>query len=178
MNLKGRGVDILRSKDGNAAILACVIVICLMLLFSVISEYLRLKIIAEGVRSAVQSSVISVAVQNYDELFATLREGYSGAFKLDGGSWKSRVDEGAVMSSLSDYLLLVNGRKYSGQRLEYEISNLDLNILNTAFADTTNSETFKAEVFWNLEVPLSFGWDMLPRLRIQMKVKAGYTARF
>ncbi|PHS29909.1 MAG: hypothetical protein COA82_12130 [Alkaliphilus sp.] len=171
-------MNILRNKDGNAAILACAIVICLMLLFSVISEYFRLKIIAEGVRSAVQSSVISVAVQNYDEVFTTLREGYSGAFELDGGSWKSRVDKGSVMSNLSDFLGLVNGRRYSGQRLEYEISNLDVNILNTTFADTSNSETFKAEVFWNLEVPLSFGWDMLPPLRIQMKVKAGYTARF
>lgn len=169
----------LKNKDGNAPIMACVIVLCLLLFFTVISEYLRLQIIAKGVRDAVQSSVISVAIQNYDDVYNGLREGYSGGYELDDGdNWSSRVDTGAVLSNLSGSLGLINGKKYSDEYLEYKISNLDVNILNTPLAPSGNSKKFESEVLLTLEVPLSFGWDELAPLRIRMKVNAGYTPKF
>ena len=169
----------LKNKDGNAVMIACVIVICLLLLFAVLSEYLRLQIIAKGVRDAVQSSIISVAIQNYDDVYNGLREGYSGGYELDSnGNWKSKVDEGAILSNLSDVLGLRNGEKYLGSQLEYTISNLDINILNTPLAPSGNSKKFEAEAWLTLEVPLSFGWNKLPPLKIRMKVNAGYTPKF
>lgn len=169
----------LKSKDGNAAIMACVIVIGLLLLFTVVVEYLRLQIIAKGVRDAIQSAVISVAVENYDEVYNGLREGYSGGYELDSNdNWKSTVDNGAVLSNLGNVLGLINGEKYSGLQLEYTISNIDINILNTPLAPIENSKKFESEVWLTLEVPLSFGWDKLPQLEIRMKVNAGYTPKF
>lgn len=169
----------LKNKDGSAVIIACIVVICLLLLFTVISEYLRLQIIAKGVRDAVQSSVISVAIENYDDVYNGLREGYSGGYELDSNDrWKSKVDEGAVLSNLNDVLGLKNGEKYTGSQLEYTISNLDINILNTPLAPSGNSKKFESEVWLSLEIPLSFGWDKLPPLKIRMKVNAGYTPKF
>jgi len=169
----------LKNKDGNAVLFACVIVICLLLLFSVISEYLRLQIIAKGVRDAVQSSVISVAIENYDDVYNGLREGYSGGYELDyNDEWKARVDTGSVLSNLSNVLGLINGSKYTDSMLEYTISNLEINILNTPLAPSGNTQKFEAEVWLTLEVPLSFGWDRLQPLQIRMKVNAGYTPKF
>ncbi|WP_034601054.1 hypothetical protein [Clostridiisalibacter paucivorans] len=169
----------LKNKDGSAIITACVVVVCLLLLFTVISEYLRLQIIAKGVRDTVQSSVISLATQNYDEVYNGLREGYSGGYELDRNDrWKSKVDEGAVLSDISNVLGLRNGEKYAGSQLEYRITNLDINILNTPLAPSGNSKKFESEVWLNLQVPLSFGWDKLPPLKIRMKVNAGYTPKF
>ncbi|MFA9399294.1 MAG: hypothetical protein ACERKV_13650, partial [Clostridiaceae bacterium] len=60
---------ILKEKTGNALPLACAIVLSLILIFSVVAEYMRLQIIAKGVRDALQTSVISVASQNYDDVY-------------------------------------------------------------------------------------------------------------
>jgi hypothetical protein len=123
--------------------------------------------------------VISVAIENYDDVYNGLREGYSGGYELDSNdNWKSSVDQGAVLSNLSNVLGLTNGEKYTGSRLEYTISNLDINILNTPLAPSGTSKKFESEVWLTLEVPLSFGWDKLPPLRIRMKVNAGYTPKF
>ncbi|MDA3845705.1 MAG: hypothetical protein PF505_04045, partial [Vallitaleaceae bacterium] len=73
-------IKVLKNKDGNVAIQAVVVVLVLLLVFSVVSEYLRLQMIAQGVRDAVQSSVISVASENYDVVYHGLREGYSGGY--------------------------------------------------------------------------------------------------
>ena len=60
---------ILKEKKGNALPLACAIVLALIIIFSAVSEYMRLQIIAKGVRDALQTSVIAVAAQNYDDVY-------------------------------------------------------------------------------------------------------------
>ena len=61
-------------RSGNALPLACAIVIAVLLISSVIMEYIRLNIIADGVRNALQASIISVSTGNYDEVYNGLRE--------------------------------------------------------------------------------------------------------
>ena len=169
----------LKNNDGNAALWACVVVLCLMLVFTGISEYLRLLTISIGVRDAVQASVIAVATQNYDDVYNGLREGYSGGYKLsESGNWTSQVDEGAVLFQLSELLGLTNGEKIKNSVVEYAIRDLDINLLNTPLAPDNNQKKFEAEVLLNLEVPVSFGWSHLPSIELQMKVKAGYTPKF
>lgn len=171
-------IKLLRNKEGNVAIQAVVVVLVLLLIFSVIGEYLRLQLIAKGVRDAVQSAVISVATGNYDDVYNGLREGYSGGYVLYGDSWRSQVDEGAVMNELSILLGLSYGQKFAGGILEYELSDLEVNVLNAPFAPSDNNERFESEVFITLSVPMSFGWDHLPPMVIEMKVNAGYTPKF
>jgi len=76
-----------RSKCGDGSLIAVVVVISILLISCSVYEYIRLTIIARGVRDAVQSSIISVATTNYDELYNGLREGYSGGYTLDGDNW-------------------------------------------------------------------------------------------
>jgi hypothetical protein len=140
-------IKVLKNKDGNVAIQAVVVILVLLLIFSVVSEYMRLQIIAKGVRDAVQSAVISVATENYDEVYNGLREGYSGGYALSGDSWVSHIDEGAVMNELTMLLGLSFGRKYAGGVLEYELSDLEVKILNTPLAPSSNNDRFEAEVY-------------------------------
>ena len=150
----------------------------LLLVFSVVSEYLRLQMIAQGVRDAVQSAVISVATENYDEVYNGLREGYSGGYTLYDDSWVSSIDEGAVMSELKLLLGLNFGQKYAGGELKYELSDLDVNILNAPLAPSSNNDRFESEVYVTLTVPIAFGWEHVPDMEIHLKVNAGYTPKF
>jgi hypothetical protein len=170
---------IIKDKEGSAALFAIVIVLCLILLFTVISEYLRLQIIASGVRDALQSSVIAVATENYDEVYNGLREGYSGGYQLNEmDSWEEQIDSGAVFMKLSDKLGLIGETKYSGGYLEYSLYDLDIQINNASFATSDNNNRFEAEAWVTLLVPLSFGWEHLPPMEIRLKVKAGYSPKF
>ncbi|MGX8797632.1 hypothetical protein ACR6HW_16465 [Fusibacter sp. JL298sf-3] len=169
----------MKDRSGNAALFAIIIILCLMLLFTVISEYLRLQIIANGVRDALQSSVIAVATENYDEVYNGLREGYSGGYRLsETDQWEERVDSGAVITKLSDKLGLIDGIKYAGEYMEYQLSDLDIQINNAPFAINDNDSRFEAEAWVTLTVPLSFGWDHLPPMEIRLKVDAGYSPKF
>lgn len=170
---------LLKSQDGNAALFAIVMVLALALLFSVVSEYLRLQIIASGVRDALQSSVISVATENYADVYNGLREGYSGGYALNQSDiWEEQFTTGDVMANLSQTLGLVDGFKYAGDVLEYRLSDLDIQVLNSPFAPVGNEVKFESEAKITLEVPLSFGWEHLPPLRMWLKVRAGYTPKF
>jgi len=170
---------IMKDRSGNAALFAIIIILSLMLMFIVISEYLRLQIIASGVRDALQSSVIAVATENYDEVYNGLREGYSGGYQLsETDQWEEQVDSGAVLTKLSDMLGLIEGTKYAGGYMEYQLSDLDIQINNAPFATSDNDSRFEAEAWVTLTVPLSFGWGHLPPMEIRLKVDAGYSPKF
>jgi hypothetical protein len=175
---------LLRNKLGDGSLIAVVIVISILLISCSAYEYIRLTIIARGVRNAVQSSIISVATTNYDEVYNGLREGYSGGYALQGSHWDESLDLGNVYGQLDSTLGLArqNGRhmKYAGETLEYSIWGLDVDIKNAPFAPSNadNVEKFLAEATIELEVPLSFGWERLPPMRITLHVKAGYTPKF
>ncbi|MDT8716046.1 hypothetical protein IAI10_05220 [Clostridium sp. 19966] len=176
---------ILKEKRGNALPLACALVLALMIIFSAASEYMRLQLIAKGVRDALQTSIISVASQNYDEIYNGLREGYSGDYTLSSSDlWESKIDTGDVYGYLDKLLGLEKQGdyhiKYTSKEEEYKLSNLKISFVNAPLApsDPENSKKFKAQAIIDLEVPLSFGWDKLPPLQITLKVDAGYTEKF
>lgn len=172
-----------QSKRGDGNLLAIVVVISILLISCSVYEYVRLMLIASGVRDAVQSSVISVATTNYDEVYNGLREGYSGGYTLDGEYWDESLDIGDIYGQLDNTLGLSrqSGRhvKYAGETLEYSLWGLEVDIKNAPFApSSTAADKFLAEATIELEVPLSFGWQSLPPMRITLHVKAGYTPKF
>lgn len=175
---------VLKNKKGNGVIYACIIVLLLMLLFSTLSEYLRLQMIAKGVRNALQTSIISVATQNYDDIYNGIREGYSGGYKLNNSRWEKSIDIGNVYYHLDNTLGLRNDGshhiKISNGKTEFSLSNLNIKIINSPLAPTkyNTQNNFKAEGKILLEVPLGFGWGMLPPMKINLKVTSGYISKF
>lgn len=177
-------IKLLSSRLGNSMPLAIFIALSIVIISCGVFEYMRLMIIASGVRDAVQSSVISVATENYDKLYNGLREGYSGAYELSGSDWQSNVDTGDIYAQLDSKLGLINENgyhiKYADEKVEYKLSGLSVNIINAPFApqDRNSAGKFLAEATVYLEVPLSFGWEALPPMKINLKLKAGYTPKF
>ncbi|MEN3005999.1 hypothetical protein [Dehalobacterium formicoaceticum] len=176
--------NLLRSKRGDGSLIAVVIVISILLISCSVYEYIRLTIIARGVRDSVQSSIISVATTNYDEVYNGMREGYSGGYTLQGSQWDESLDIGDIYGQLDSTLGLTrqSGRhvKYAGETLEYSVWGLNVDIKNAPFAPSNadSVDKFLAEATIELEVPLSFGWESLPPMRITLHVKAGYTPKF
>lgn len=160
-------------------------IVLVVLIFScAIFEYLRLTIIASGVRDAVQSAIISVATENYSNVYAGLRQGYSGGFSRTSSQWTEQVSTGRIYPRLEEVLgLHQRGYRYvkgSDDQVEYALSGLSITILNTPFApnNPASIQQFTAQAVIHLEVPLSFGWGHLPPLQADLPIKAVYMPKF
>jgi len=176
--------QVLRDRRGSAFPLAVAITLSLIFLFAGVSEYLRLMIIAQGVRDAVQSAVIATVTENYDNVYQGAREGYSGAYQPMGGSFEESLNYGDIYSRMSSVLGLTrNGGAYVKQRgdgsAEFRVWGLAVDISNAPFAQgDAPSQRFVADSTIELEVPVSFGGSLLPPMRITVKTSAGYTPVF
>ncbi len=173
-------------KDKRAASFPLIIAITLslVLIFSGISEYFRLMIVAQGVRDAVQAAVISTVNDNYDDVYHGVREGYSGAYQPIASDFEENFDYGDIYNRLDNILGLRQSSGYhekrtSEDKLEFRIWGLSVNIKNAPFATGDQSlARFQADSTIMLEVPVSFGGKLLPPMQIKVKTSAGYTPRF
>lgn len=175
-------VKIIQGKGGNSTPLIVALVLVLLLLSSAISEFMRLNVIVKGVRNAAQAAVISVSTGNYDKLYNGLREGYSGGYALSGSQWRETIDYGDVYAQFDSLLgLEADGgyhAKAQGGSYEYRLSGLAISIKNTPLTPGNASRNFEVDVQIQLEVPLSFGWELVPPLQMEVRTRAGYAPRF
>lgn len=175
---------ILKDRSGQGAPLILAVVLVCLILSCVIFEYMRLMIVAQGVRDAAQSAIIDVATENWDEAYPGLREGYSGGYQLSGSTWYENVSNGNVYGRMRQVLGLEyeNGNyvKYSGEALEYRVSGLRLDVENTPLAPSNAGGITQLNVTGTItvSVPLSFGWGHLPPMEITMRLKSSYVPRF
>ena len=153
--------QILKDRRGVAFPLIIAIVLVLVMLMCCISEYFRLLIVAQGVRDAVQEAVISTVNDNSDD-----------------------VDHGDIYGRLDDILGLTYRGGYHTQYtedggMEFRVWGLDVEIRNAPFASGDSAgDRFVADCEIELEVPVSFGGELLPPMRMTVKVSAGYAPRF
>ena len=174
----------LKSKKGFSGPWVVVVALIGVMLFVVISQYIRLMTIASGVKDAVQSAVISASVSNWANVYPCIREGYAGGYKYTSGSWNERMTSGNIYGRLSNLL----GLKYSGGKyvsttddgVEYAVYGLSVHIDNSPFApgNTNGIQEFQATSRITLEVPLSFGGDILPPMKVDLLVKSRYMPKF
>lgn len=186
--MKKRIGKLLKDRRGSSFPLSIAITLALVILFCGVSEYLRLYLIAEGVRDAVEDAIVSVVNDNYYGVYHGVREGYSGNYLPDGGgSWEAAVNEGDIYSFLDMTLGTqeAGGRhvKYAGNggnALEFAIDSLSVTVRNAPLApsDPRNAAGFEADAVVRLEVPVRFGGRVLPSMHITLKVQAGYREVF
>lgn len=173
---------IVKSKNGMSYPLTVALILALLIVLCVLAEFFRLSIIAYGVRNASQEAVIAVVTTNYNEVYDGLREGYSGGYFMTGEKWEETIDYGDVYTQL-DRLLGTNPAgvyhvKWQGDGYEYRITNLDVSVNNAPFAPGNASQNLEADVSLQLEIPLSFGWEALPPIRMAIRTKAAYMPKF
>lgn len=151
------------------------------MLTSALCEYLRLTVIAESTRSAFRSAVISVVNDNFDDAYASLREGYAGGYNATSGTFLESVDYGDIYGRLDNLLGLDdNHKKLIGTQTEYQIKSLTVEIENAPFApsDTDSTTPLNAKATIVLEVPIRFGKFTILPLTITLKEVAGFTPKF
>ena len=159
--------QILKDRRGVAFPLIIAIVLVLVMLMCCISEYFRLLIVAQGVRDAVQEAVIS-----------------TGAYQPLAGDFEESLDYGDIYGRLDDILGLTYRGGYHTQYtedggMEFRVWGLDVEIRNAPFASGDSAgDRFVADCEIELEVPVSFGGELLPPMRMTVKVSAGYAPRF
>lgn len=160
------------------------ITLSLVIIFCGISEYFRLMIVAQGVRDAVQTAVITVVNDNYDDVYHGVREGYSGAYQPIAEDFEESLDYGDIYDRLDGILGLsysggYHEKRTSDSNLEFRVWGLSVDIRNAPFASGDQSTArFEADSTILLEVPVSFGGKLLPPMRIKVKTSAEYTPRF
>jgi hypothetical protein len=176
---------ILKDRSGGTTFpLIIAITIALVMIFTGISEYLRLLVIAQGVRDAVQSSVIATVTENYGNVYHGAREGYSGAYQPMAGDFEESLDYGDIYRRLSKVLKLTRSggyyaKQYQNGSMEFRVWGLSVSIKNAPYARSdTASARFIADCTIQLEVPVSFGRRLLPPMRITVRTSAGYTPQF
>lgn len=180
----GKICDILKSKRGTSFPLVVAVTLVLVIVFCGISEYIRLMIVAQGVRDAVQSAVISTINDNYDDVYHGIREGYSGAYQPNASDFQESLDYGDVYGRLDQLLGLRQESgyhvKYAGDDVEFRLSGLsvDLDNMPLAPANPDNSRGLLADAVIRLEVPVSFGGESMPPMVINLRVKAKYMPIF
>lgn len=175
---------IFKDKNGSGFPLIIAITLSLLIVFTGISEYFRLMIVAQGVRDALQAAVISTVNDNYDDVYHGVREGYSGAYQPFAGEFEESLDYGDVYGRLDDLLgLRYEGGwhvKYAGDDVEFRLSGLSVDLENMPLApgSPNNANGFLADAAILLEVPVSFGGEALPPMRINLRVQAKYMPLF
>lgn len=175
---------LLKDKKGMMFPLAITLTLAIMIIMCAVSEYIRLVIIASGVRDAMQQAIVSVINDNYDDVYHGVREGYAGGYMPNNSSWDESIDYSDVYGYMDS--ILGSGSfggehiKYSGSVIEYKFYDLDVNIENTTFApdNPSTDEMYTADAKLKLEVPMSFVGNKLSPMKINLKLKAGYRAKF
>lgn len=174
----------IRNNRGNGYPLAVAITLCLVMIFTGISEYFRLLIVAQGVRDALQDAVISTVVENYDDVYHGIREGYSGGYQPTTEDFKESINYGDIYNRMDTILGLTKSSDYheknsNGNKIQFKIWNLDVDIRNAPFAGGDQaSQRFVIDSSVSLDVPLSFGGKLLLEMKIKVKNSAGYTPKF
>lgn len=174
----------IRDRRGISFPLIIAVTLSLVILLCGVSEYLRLLIVAQGVRDAVQEAVISTVNDNYDDVYHGVREGYSGAYQPMAGDFEESLDYGDIYGRLDALLNLTNQSGYHVQytedgKMEFRVWDLSVDLQNASFASADSAgNRLIADCEIELEVPVSFGGRLLPPMRMTVKVSAGYTPRF
>ena len=173
---------LLKGSRGDGFPLTIAVTLCLLLIFCGISEYFRVTIIAQGVRDAVQESVISTINDNFDDVYHAVREGYAAGYSpTEDGAWEESIDTGNIYAQLAATLGLTSTgsgyASYAGDELEYTISELAVTLSNNGLA-SGESEGYLANATLVLEIPTGFAGRILPPVRMLLRVQAKYIPKF
>ena len=177
-----KAMKILHDKKGEATVLTVSLILGLLLIVCAMAEFFRMAIIVQGVRDGLQQAVITVATTNYDETYNGLREGYSGGYVLSGETWQENLDYDDVLARLGSLLGADMGgstlTKWQPERYEYRLSGLNVELSNTPLTPGNTSKNLEADARITIEIPLSFGWNMVPPLQMEVRTRAAYMPKF
>lgn len=116
----------LSDRSGSVYIYGCFIILGIMVVLSAFVEYFRIYTTALKIESAYEKAMLSVAIENYNEIFISMREGGQVGGGFDGGNegimgsaekpvWVEMNDYGNISAELSGIL----GAQEKNEVLQY-----------------------------------------------------------
>ena len=173
---------VLKRRRGSGFPLVIAVTFALLMIMCVTLEYFRLNGIAKNVKSALQTAVISVINDNYDDAYHSVREGYSAGYVPANGEFEQSIDYGDVYEQLDKTLNLKKSGiyhiKYAGETADYKLYGLSVDIKNTDIAPSLAARQVKAYATVYVEIPVSFCGKAAPMLRLKLKTSASYVPIF
>lgn len=173
----------LKNNKGMSYILAVVLILVVFIMLSFLLEFYTITTSTKQIKNALENAVVSVSLDNSPNTYSSQREGYTGAFKKESESWATQISNGDVFAKLTDNLHLVqNGGsyfKYSGKRIDFILSNLNVQATGAAFksaGDTTRM--FQAKVSIDVEIPVMFLGQQITTIKTTVDCKSKYTYKF
>lgn len=176
-------------KEGSGVIEAVVLFLFAMLLLSVIFEYIRVQILANGIRDNFERAVLTVASENYDEVYAGFREilymggiyegGPEGGGDIDEEpEWVSINDHGNVEEELQELLKLElkeDTDTYANIKDNYYIENIEVEILNYSHEA---SGRYEIRGTIQLRLPMYFSGIKVMDISFPINIKTAYTPKY
>lgn len=172
-----------KSERGSAVPLIVAVTLACLLLFCVVVEFMRLYVIASGVKDAMQNAVVSVINDNYNETYHAIREGYAAGYEPMEETFRESLDYGDIYGQLDELL----GTQMEGERhikrnrngtLEFSLEDLEVEIRNVSLASAGNGEEYMADARIQLLVPVSLAGEHFPDMRFTIRMKAKYMPKF
>lgn len=173
----------LKSKKASSAHSTYIYAIFIILAFCMISfvyeKYLIVFTSAIEVKEAMKEACIYVMTSNWDEIYYSVREGYSGAYGING---EDLIDSERVYNIMAQNLGTTRiGSEYyklnSGSTSEtiYKYYNIQMNINNTGFKNT--SEKYNIDLKLTFEAPISILSITIP-IVLDLRNKASWIPKF
>lgn len=178
-------MKLLRNKRGDMSIIAVALAIFMIILFLGIMEYMRVSSIAETTKTALTSAIGAVVVENYDNTYSSMREGFAGGQvkASEDAAWEESLDYGDIYERLDDLLGLTvitsdkMVKKDPSGNTEVILSNLEVEILNTDNVGEKGDAiaikgTMDVEIPWHIG-----GFDNLPSIKFKLGSYSRYQAK-
>ncbi len=169
-------INKITNANGGGYILTAILVLIFFMMLSVVLEYTKAYIILNGIHSATENAVIEVATLNWDNIYPSIREGVTGGYKYEFDMWKEVLNNGDVENRLSNLLGINDGVKYSNEQIEYVLSDINTNIINTPMQNKEQMLEVRTDI--NVKIPFRFLGENKGDIEVNMNIKTQYHKRF
>jgi hypothetical protein len=177
----------LKEKDGSSIIYMVVIFLIAMILLSISYEFIRMQIIANNIRDAYERSILTVAADNYNEVYAGFRDKEYIGGEFEGGpagggdknelaEWVAMNDYGNIKEELMELLSLKeDGRFILSDKDKYKLSDMKVEVKNGEYSSNTR---YQIKGTLKLTIPFYFNKVFISDIVIPIHVNSAYTAKY
>ncbi len=162
------------SRKGFTYVMLSALILGILLIGVAIFEVIRINIQAAAVRDKFEDAVISVCVDNYSQLYQTVREGYAASYGGSRDNWMecSHTTEAQIRQYLSNAM-------NNGEIMQCDITAVDYTVTAAELAPgNSDSQKFAIDGEISLQIPYRFAWSELMPIRMTFTVKSQWQAKF
>lgn len=135
--------------------IVCLMIIVIIFAFgTIVLEIMRMRIMLHQIKDGVQESTIYVMTENWNEVYNSARDGYSGAYTYTGASTLEDID---IVERLQKVLNLEEdeyGYSFTTKNgtVLYRLKDIDSEIVNTGYKNTDNMYFINTDLIVDIPV--------------------------